>query len=177
MSLCLELVAKQECDAVLASLQRQRDRCKARTPSPGERFAMLMFLWSGHFDEELSENDYEVHVARPLSSMAGRYEQAPGWTYLKDLRQDASSYLALSACSRELNATLRAHTRARIVALFQQIARMEPKALDPLSFTHLCDLILGHDGLARFFPDLSVDDLQRLQQRLVQRLNDDIIPD
>ena len=109
--------------------------------------------------------------------MTGRYEQAPGWTYLKGLKQDAGSYLALSACSRELNATLRVQTRARIAALFQQVARMEPKALDPLVFAHLCDLILGCNGLARFFPDLSVDDLQRLQERLFQRLNDDIIPD
>jgi hypothetical protein len=46
-----------------------------------------------------------------------------------------------------------------------------------LSFTHLCDLILGRNELARFFADLTGDDLQLLQQRLFQRLNDDIIPD
>ena len=176
-TLCLELVAKQECDAVLASLQRKRDQCKARTPSGEERYAMFMFLWDGHFDEGLDEDDYELRVERPLSSLTSQSKYIQGWTYLKDLKEEAGSYLALSACSRELNATLRVQIRAHIVALFQEIAHMDRKALDPLSFTYLCDFFYGNDGLARFFTDLSTDDLQRLRQCLSQRLNNDIIPD
>jgi hypothetical protein len=129
-ALCMQLVAKQECDAVLVSLQKQLARCQAHRPSGEERLAMAMFVWQGHFDEELSEEDFDLRVWRPLCDLVCRLMQTQkGWLYPQQLQEAAGTYLALSACSREVRAALRVQLRARICALFQQIARAEIRHL------------------------------------------------